>query len=107
MELPLLFLVDLLHPRRFEQRVPAFWRVRLEEGALVQVGAADVDVLLGDVVHRQLLGLGALLGTVLGQLKRRAAVTPRLFGCKRNPLAGRSNGSPSSSELPASPLGAC
>lgn len=80
MKLPLLFLVNLFHPCCFEQSISAFRCVRLQEGALVQVGSADVDVLLGDVVHRQLLGLGALLGTILSQLKTRTSIIAPMFG---------------------------
>lgn len=76
MKLPLLFLINLFHPCCFEQCISTFRRVRLEEGALVQVGSADVDVLFGDVVHCQLLSLGALLGTILSQLKTRPSIIP-------------------------------
>lgn len=79
MKLLLLLLIDLFHAGRFEQCIPAFGSVRLQEGALVQVGSADVDIVFGDVVHCQLLGLRALLSTVLGQLRRRTRVKPRWF----------------------------
>lgn len=81
-KLPLLFLINLFHPCCFQQRIAAFRCVRLEEGALVQVGSADVDVVFGDVVHRQLLSLGTLLGTVLSQLRTRTSIMPPLSGRK-------------------------
>lgn len=69
-QLPLLLLVDLLHAGRFEQSVALLGRVGLQEGAALQAGLAHLaHVLLGDVVHRQLLGLLALLGAVLCQLQ--------------------------------------
>lgn len=70
MQLPLLLLVDLLHTGLFEQCVATFRRVRLEEWSLLQVGSTDVDVLLGDVVHGELLRLLVLLGSILSQLER-------------------------------------
>ncbi|KAA8580722.1 hypothetical protein FQN60_013680 [Etheostoma spectabile] len=52
MQLPLLLLFDLLHTGCFEQSVATFWRVGLEERALIQIGPTDVNVLLRDVIHR-------------------------------------------------------
>lgn len=69
-QLPLLLLINLLHTGCFEQRVPTFRWVRLEEGAFLQVGSTDVDVLLWDVIHRELLSLLALLGSILSQLEK-------------------------------------
>lgn len=71
MQLPLLLFVDLLHTSCFQQCIAAFRRVRLEERAFIEVGSTDVDVLLRDIVHRQLLCLLALLGSILSQLERK------------------------------------
>lgn len=68
MQLPLFLLVDLLHTRRFEQRVAALGRVRLEKRALIEVGSTDVNILLWDVVQCKLFGLLALLGSIFCQL---------------------------------------
>lgn len=70
MQLPLLLLVNLLNTGCFEQCVAVFRWVRLKEGDFVDVGSADVDVLLGDVVYSQSLCLLAVLGSILGQLER-------------------------------------
>lgn len=57
MQLPLLLLVNFLDAGGLEERMPPFGRVRLQEGAVVYVDAAQVNLILGDVVQRQLVGL--------------------------------------------------
>lgn len=52
MQLPFLLFVDLLYTSCFEQCVAVFGRVRLEERAFLKVGPTDVNILLGDVIHR-------------------------------------------------------
>lgn len=56
-QLPLLLLVDLLHPHGFQQRTSLLGRVGLEEEAVLQVHIADVDVIVRDVFNSELVGL--------------------------------------------------
>lgn len=65
-QLPLLLLVNLLHAHGFEQRPPLFGGVGLEEEAVLQVHVADVDVVIGDVLDSELVGLLRLLCAVHG-----------------------------------------
>lgn len=67
-QLALLLFVYLLDAGGLEERVSPLGRVRLQEGAVVHVHAAQVDLVLGDVVQRQLIGLLRLLSTVLRKL---------------------------------------
>ena len=70
-QLPFLLLVDLLDAGRLEERVALLGGIRVEDGARVRAGPAQVQLLLGHVVHRQTLGRLAVLRAVLGQLLKK------------------------------------
>lgn len=68
-QLPLLLLVNLLHPNGFEQCTPFLGWIGLEEKAILQVHVADVDIVVRDVFNSELVGFLRFLRAVHGELR--------------------------------------
>lgn len=68
-QLPLLLLVNLLHPNSFEQCTPLLGWVGLEEKAILQVHIADVNVIVRDVLNGELVGFLRFLCAIHGELR--------------------------------------
>lgn len=68
MQLTLLLFIDFFHAGGFEDGMPSFRWVRMQEGAIIQIHSAEVDFILGDVIDSQPFSLFGHLGTIFGKL---------------------------------------